>query len=105
MPCLDLTPISDVLAWAAPGILAFYCAGCRKHHIVEVEKPNRWGAVWQWDQNAEKPTLSPSINILGRCHMFVRAGQLEYLPDCKHDHAGRVVDMVSVTADHTEDTP
>lgn len=33
--------------------------------------------VWQWDGNREAPTLSPSINVIGRWHGYLRAGKLE----------------------------
>lgn len=33
--------------------------------------------VWQWDGNRESPTLSPSINVIGRWHGWLRAGKLE----------------------------
>ena len=32
--------------------------------------------VWGWDGNREAPTLSPSINVIGRWHGFLRAGKL-----------------------------
>lgn len=32
---------------------------------------------WQWDGNREAPTLSPSINVIGRWHGWLRAGKLE----------------------------
>jgi len=32
--------------------------------------------VWQWDGNREAPTLSPSINVIGRWHGWLRAGKL-----------------------------
>lgn len=32
--------------------------------------------VWQWDGNREAPTLSPSINVIGRWHGFLKAGKL-----------------------------
>lgn len=35
--------------------------------------PNRW----LWDGNKEAPTLSPSINVIGRWHGFLRAGKIE----------------------------
>jgi hypothetical protein len=103
MPRLDLTRISEVLAWAAPGVLAFYWFGCHKHHVVEVEKPNQWGAMWKWDGDVETPTISPSINIVNRCHMFVEKGQLRYLADCRHPLAGKTIPMVSVTAPVDDD--
>lgn len=33
--------------------------------------------VWQWDGNREAPTLTPSINVVGRWHGFLRNGKLE----------------------------
>jgi hypothetical protein len=32
--------------------------------------------VWQWDGNREAPTLSPSINVIGRWHGWLQAGKL-----------------------------
>jgi hypothetical protein len=32
---------------------------------------------WQWDGNREAPTLSPSVNVVGRWHGYLRAGKLE----------------------------
>jgi hypothetical protein len=31
---------------------------------------------WLWDGNREAPTLTPSINVIGRWHGFFRAGIL-----------------------------
>ena len=31
---------------------------------------------WQWDGNREAPTLSPSINVIGRWHGWLQAGKL-----------------------------
>ena len=33
--------------------------------------------VWQWDGNKEAPTLSPSIDVIGVWHGWLRAGKLE----------------------------
>lgn len=32
--------------------------------------------VWQWDGNRESPTLTPSINVIGRWHGWLREGKL-----------------------------
>lgn len=32
--------------------------------------------VWAWDGNKEKPTLTPSINVIGVWHGWLRAGKL-----------------------------
>jgi hypothetical protein len=34
------------------------------------------GHSWQWDGNTEKPSLTPSINVVDRWHGWVRAGRL-----------------------------
>ncbi len=32
--------------------------------------------AWQWDGNREAPTLTPSINVIGRWHGWLREGKL-----------------------------
>jgi hypothetical protein len=73
--------------------VVFYCPGCKRPHAANVEKPNRWGAKWAFDGNEEQPTLSPSVNYVGSCHFFVRAGHIEFCSDSKHALAGRTVPM------------
>lgn len=76
----------------------FWCPGCKTHHY--------FGQRWTWDNNREAPTVSPSILVTyngpdagingappARCHLFVRAGQLEFLSDCTHALAGQTVPM------------
>jgi hypothetical protein len=33
--------------------------------------------VWAWDGNEEKPTINPSIHLVGCWHGYLRAGKLE----------------------------
>jgi len=33
--------------------------------------------AWNWDGNREAPTLTPSINVIGVWHGYLRAGKLE----------------------------
>jgi hypothetical protein len=40
-----------------------------------IRLPLRKGG-WNWDGNAEKPTVTPSIHTHGVWHGFVRAGEL-----------------------------
>jgi hypothetical protein len=54
------------------------------------------GHVWAFDGNEDAPTFSPSVNLPGVCHSFVRAGRIEFLPDCAHALAGQTVDMVDL---------
>lgn len=84
--------------------LVFWCPGCDKlHRIVFWQKMGESGPVWEWDQNLEAPTISPSIlvtwtyggdKVAHTCHSFLRAGRWEFLTDCTHDLAGQTVDMV-----------
>jgi hypothetical protein len=67
-------------------------------HMINVEKPNGNGAQWSWNQDAEKPTFSPSINIVGICHYFIREGRIEFCSDSKHDLAGQSVELPDLPA-------
>jgi hypothetical protein len=84
----------------------FDCPGCQGGHFVTI-KPFRAanGASWTFDGDLEWPTFNPSV--LSRveptdggkamiCHLFVRAGVIEFLPDCTHPLAGQKVRMVDV---------
>lgn len=42
-----------------------------------VTEPNENGALWEWDGNEEKPTLSPSLHWPGIWHGWVKAGIME----------------------------
>lgn len=69
-----------------------------------VEKPNQIGALWGWNGDPENPQFTPSLNIVGQCHCFVRRGRaqggedpnksyVDFCSDSKHDLAGKVVEM------------
>lgn len=94
------------------GLLAFWCPACDEEHHIQIEGD----AAWSWDGNEASPTFSPSVLVKGKrwptdeehkrimngetieldqtsCHSFVRNGQIEYLSDCTHDLAGKIVPM------------
>lgn len=73
-----------------------YCPGCKHKHRINVEKPNEFNAVWQFDGNMESPTFSPSINIVGQCHYFIRKGMIEFCSDSKHELAGQTVPLPDI---------
>jgi len=98
--------LSPVLAQRAPGVLLWWCPGCEEFHQVHTQEPNRCGAKWSWDGNAEAPTFSPSIHIHAYtpaegddpefrfcCHTFVRNGVIQFLDDCTHKLAGQTVPL------------
>lgn len=88
------------------GMLTFWCPGCKGGHTIT------YGATetWQWDGDAEHPTLAPSVLAHAHavsfdeaggdrtwqplCHSFVRNGRIEYLAGSEHDLAGQTIDMV-----------
>lgn len=91
-----------------------WCPGCRMVHQIAVEQPFRNGARWSWNGNAEAPTFTPSIRILGTrtgggdfsiCHYFIRAGRIEFCPDSRHSLAGQTVDLPDMPADEVDDIP
>lgn len=82
--------------------LSFHCPGCRRGHGVPVDGSRGW----VWNQNLEKPTLSPSILVTYNgsdagadgappavCHSFVTDGRIQFLSDCTHELAGQTVDL------------
>lgn len=84
--------------------LFVWCPGCDEMHApavagVDGDMPD--GACWDWDGNAESPTISPSLLVYGsasggNCHSFIRNGCWEFLPDSNHQLAGQTVPMVPV---------
>jgi len=54
-----------------------YIGADRGHlgHVPITTEPEQTGA-WLWDGNEEAPTISPSINIIGSWHGFIREGKL-----------------------------
>jgi hypothetical protein len=44
---------------------------------VPVTTGEKQEKYWLWDGNREAPTISPSINIVGQWHGFIRNGYLE----------------------------
>jgi hypothetical protein len=74
-------------------VLMHWCPGCNARHIINVEKPLPNGAKWTWDGNVDAPTFSPSINIVGQCHYFIRNGMIEFCGDSAHELAGQTVPL------------
>jgi hypothetical protein len=91
--------LSPVLMLYA-GEPAFHCPGCKMVHRINVNAPSPYnGAQWTWDGNVDKPTFHPSLLIPNRCHSFIQAGKIQFLPDCDHELAGRTVDLPVLTDD------
>ena len=95
------------------GSIAFFCPGCHCLHVVATKAPLPNGAVWFFNNNFEKPTFKPSINITTgsfampgytdpdgipptRCHTFVTDGKIQFLNDCTHELKGQTIDLPPV---------
>ena len=75
----------------------FFCPGCHSGHAFITGG----GRGWEFDGNRDCPTVSPSVRVFypaddgepeeTLCHLFIKAGQVEFLSDCKHDLAGQTV--------------
>lgn len=55
--------------------------------------------TWKWNLDTENPTISPSILSKSGdqvCHSFVKDGKVEFLNDCTHEFAGKVIDLLEV---------
>lgn len=75
--------------------LKLFCPGCQTAHVISIPPaPN----AWDWNCDAERPTISPSILVQGgsdniTCHSFVRDGRIQFLSDCTHELAGQTVEL------------
>lgn len=74
------------------GTLYWHCVACGCGHGAN--------STWTFNGVYESPTFAPSfLATFGddrRCHTFIRNGKIEYLTDCTHEFAGKVIDMVDV---------
>jgi hypothetical protein len=78
--------------------LLFDCPGCGFLHAVSVGGSGR--PNWTFNEDFEKPTLSPSIAVSWTqrdvpkvCHSFVIEGRIQFLSDCTHALAGQIVPL------------
>lgn len=94
--------------------VSFKCPGCGHTHRLNVGKSGN--PRWSWNGSESKPTLNPSIRMQATqritdemasrimageniepkkivCHSFVRDGYIQFLADCTHKLACRVVEL------------
>ncbi len=56
-----MSALSKVLRRPQGGQLAWWCPACEGVHHVPVEGTS----AWEWDGNAEAPTIKPSVKLSG----------------------------------------
>lgn len=94
---------------------AHLCPGCGRMHVVYTAAVRPGAPTWVFNGDAENPTFSPSVlhtwgrevdpsfvdegpGDSGRCHYFIRNGQIEFCGDSTHELAGKTVPLPSVVA-------
>ena len=77
----------------------FDCPGCKMSHFVKLSGTHKW----DWNGSLETPTLRPSIlvtypekNKINICHSFITDGNIEFLGDCTHELAGKIVELPNI---------
>lgn len=76
------------------GVLCHWCPACDRQHVLHMGHRDRRNL--DWDHNTLRPTFGPDIrqSVDGvLCHYFISHGRIEYLTDCDHVFAGKVVDL------------
>lgn len=98
----------------------FHCPGCGSTHVLPVGPGNgEVHARWQFNDDLERPTFTPSILARGNklvldgegawtgewekdadghpvhyvCHSFVTDGRVQFLGDCTHTLAGQTIGL------------
>lgn len=87
----------------------FMCPGCGHFHTVPIEGT---GNDWKLIGDENNPTLEPSVlNYIPEeksetgevlkprrevCHLFIRAGNIEFCTDSQHELAGKTVPMKEI---------
>lgn len=80
----------------------FHCAGCDTDHAFTTKlAKGEVGPVWGFDGNMDSPTVAGSLMVnrgradvergIHQCHLFLKAGMVQYLPDCTHHLANQTV--------------
>lgn len=77
-----------------------WCPGCEQLHPLH-SKATEAENVWKWNGNEPKPTFEgsyfvwegPEASPTKKCHSYIKAGNWEFLSDCTHKFAGKVVSL------------
>lgn len=73
-------------------MLMHWCPGCNARHLINLVRDG-CGPAWDWNGSVDAPSLSPSVNIVGRCHYFLQNGHLIFCSDSAHALAGKTVPL------------
>lgn len=93
--------MAEKLLKASDGSYLFECPACGNCHRIT--------SNWIITGPLESPTVTPSVLVNGspvgspthnpdapRCHLYIKDGSIEYLSDCTHEQAGKIVPMEDI---------
>jgi hypothetical protein len=79
------------------------CPGCEMSHSIPVTRTGEEAKRnWTFNGDVDNPTITPSIlasygyrdkKPTKFCHFYIREGSIEFLADCTHKLAGKIVPM------------
>lgn len=104
------------------GVYMFVCPACKCAHAIASKNNSIGLPAWSFNMDMEKPTVSPSIKVIGRhpkgysngthapmgwngeyvddiCHSFVKDGKIQFLSDCTHELAGKTLEIPEFDSD------
>tara|TARA_R110000787_G_scaffold168855_4_gene281562 strand:- start:226 stop:534 length:309 start_codon:yes stop_codon:yes gene_type:complete len=102
---MNATPVVER---CSDGKLMFDCPGCGLAHAVNVDEGTR--PRWGWNGDMCCPTFTPSIRVRWDfgpsrkpkvCHSFVTNGEIQFLNDCTHAHAGKTFPLKPINNEVT----
>ena len=87
--------------WKRENTYLFWCPGCDCGHLFWTNHG------WQWNENYESPTVSPSIlntsvHLTPKeiCHIIITDGKIHYCPDSTHALSGQIIEMQDIPEDY-----
>jgi hypothetical protein len=95
--------VASIVTDAEGDRLYIDCPGCGELHAPYISGDRSRHPVWEWNNNLERPTLSPSIRVRWTfgfdrqermCHFFIVDGQIQFCADSTHALAGKTVPML-----------
>lgn len=79
------------------GDFTHWCEGCQSMHLINTKRKNVNNAQWSFNNNFEKPTFNPSINIEnGKCHYNITDGMIIYHDATAHALGGTTVALIEM---------
>jgi hypothetical protein len=92
------------------GCIAYWCPGCQCAHVMLLKTVFTKGPHWTFNYNPFLPTFTPSFHETysepvdwdnpdgpkverSQCHCIVTDGKIQYLSDCEHELAGKLIEL------------